>query len=112
VRRAWIRWSPSITSEGGSLTSGAFRPTTLRLENTFGRCRIFRKFFGGASRPSHQLSAAIGTYAFEDRGRTVTAECAFKRADERIRGFRRKVTITTFTIGPQLEHVDSFSPHS
>ena len=84
--------------------------TTVRLENAFSRCRILGKFVRRTSRTSHELSSAIRTYMFENGARTLNAERAFKRADERVIAFRRQVTVTAFAVRSQLEHLCSLAP--
>ena len=86
--------------------------TTVGLEDAVGRCRIFGELVRRTSRTSDELSAAIGTYMFEDGARAFNAERAFKRADERVVGFRRQVTVTAFAVRSQLEHFCSFAAPS
>jgi len=49
---------------------------------------------------------------FENGARTLNAERAFKRADERVVAFRWQVTVTAFAVRSQFEHLCSFAAPS
>src|ERR671915_2455079 len=75
-----------------------------RLEHALCRSGKLDEFFGRPSRARNQLATAIWTLALEYRVRAVTAESAFKRADERLFRVRWEVSVAAFTIGTKLKH--------
>jgi hypothetical protein len=78
--------------------------TTPSFDNPFSRRRVPRQLVGGASRPDHQLAATVWTYALQDLPRAAPAKGAFKRANECVRGLRRKIAIAAFAIWSKLKH--------
>src|SRR6185369_9506366 len=77
---------------------------TRRFVDAFRRGGIFGELFGRSSRPGDELSAAVRTLPLEDIARAGAAERAFKRADDRVGGLWRQVTVTAFAIWTELQH--------
>ena len=84
--------------------SGGFL-TASRLENALSRSRILRKFARRATRPQHQFTTAIGAPSAEDPVRARAAERAFERTNECVNRVGWQITIATFAVRSQLQHL-------
>jgi hypothetical protein len=82
----------------------------MRLQHALGRGWEFSQLFGGPYRPTHQLTAAIGTApARKALLRAFSAKRALERADERVGRIGGQILIATFAVGSQFKHRPSFS---
>lgn len=76
----------------------------MRLEHTLLAGWKTPEFPGWPDRTPDEFAAAIRAGATEFSFCAGMAECAFERADQRIRRAGRQVAITAFAVGAESEH--------
>src|SRR5579885_3052386 len=65
----------------------------MRLQDPPGAGRVFGELVRRPDRAPHQLAAAVGAAALEDRVGAAPAEGALVGADHRLRRLRRQITV-------------------
>lgn len=84
---------------GSGRTALTRRNAGLRPHDSRGRGRVVHELRGGANRPPHELTAAIGADETEFRGGAFQAIRALEGANVSFAGIRREIAVAAFAVG-------------